>query len=86
MRREGQERGRESVSGPACHHRVRSEASDKELGFPGGSVTLVLRKLHRDGLSSRQIIERLERAGLEPKNGGRWHPKVVLEICQRSGQ
>ena len=44
-----------------------------------------IRKLHRDGLSSRQIIERLERAGLEPKNGGRWHPKVVLEICQRFG-
>ncbi len=42
-----------------------------------------IRKLHGQGLSSRQIIERLERAGHEPKNGGRWHPKVVLGICQR---
>jgi len=42
-----------------------------------------IRKLHGDGLSSRKIIERLERAGHQPKNGGRWHPKVVIEICQR---
>ena len=40
-------------------------------------------KLHRDGLSSRQIIERLERAGTAPKNGGRWHPKVVDKATSR---
>ncbi len=41
-------------------------------------------RLHRAGLSSRQIIERLERAGHQPKHGGRWHPKVVLAICERA--
>ncbi len=41
-------------------------------------------RLHRAGLSSRRIIERLEGEGLEPKGGGRWHPKVVLDLCSRS--
>ena len=38
MRREGQETGRESVSGPARHRRLRSVASDWNLGFRGGAL------------------------------------------------
>ncbi len=31
----------------------------------------------------RRIIRHLEGEGIKPKNGGRWHPKVVIEICRR---
>lgn len=40
-------------------------------------------KLRREGLGARRIIARLEREGLKPKGGGRWHPKVVLDVCAR---
>ena len=43
-----------------------------------------IRRLRRRGMGSRRIIERLEAEGLRPKNGGRWHPKVVIEVCRRS--
>ena len=35
----GKNRGRESVSGPGCHRRIRTEASDWNLGFEAGRYT-----------------------------------------------
>ncbi len=40
-------------------------------------------ELRRQGLSSRKIIKRLDRDGLKPKHGGRWHPKVIIDVCKR---
>lgn len=47
-------------------------------------VVHTITRLHAVGWSSRKIIHELERQGLKPKCGGRWHPKVVLEIAARS--
>ena len=41
-------------------------------------------ELRNEGLSSRRIIVELDARGIQPKRGGRWHPKVVLEICSRA--
>lgn len=43
----------------ACHHRVRSEARDKELGFPGKGVTLVLAK-PPDAVARRKVVWEME--------------------------
>ena len=43
-----------------------------------------IRRLHLTGVSSRGIIAELEHQRITPKGGGRWHPKVILQMCRRS--
>ncbi len=43
-----------------------------------------IRRLRENGLSARGIITELERRQVTPKGGGRWHPKVVLAMCDRA--
>ena len=40
------------------------------------AISLV-RRYRRGGLTLRQIGRRLERCGLQPRSGGRWHPQTV---------
>ncbi len=40
--------------------------------------------LRARGLSYRRIIEELDRRQIKAKSGGRWHPQVVKDICQRA--
>ena len=49
------------------------------------AVLALIMDLHHSGVSSRKIIKELVQRGIKPKNGGSWHPKVVLEICARDG-
>ena len=37
-------------------------------------------RLRKQGLSYRQIAERLEAEGLVPRSGGRWHPPMVSRL------
>lgn len=39
--------------------------------------------LRREGLSYRKIIAELDRQGVRPKCGAKWHAKVVRDICER---
>ncbi len=43
-----------------------------------------IRRLRQTGMSSRNLIAELERQGITPKGCGRWHPKVILQLCGRS--
>jgi DNA invertase Pin-like site-specific DNA recombinase len=38
------------------------------------------RRLKKQGLSYRQIADRLEAEGLQPRSGGRWHPPMVSRL------
>ncbi|MGB2754942.1 MAG: recombinase family protein [Phycisphaerae bacterium] len=40
--------------------------------------------LRREGHTYRSIAAALERAGVSPKRGGRWHGKVVRDIARRA--
>ena len=44
------------------------------------AISLV-RRYRRDGLTLRQIGRRLERYGLRPRSGGRWHPQTVARAA-----
>ncbi len=46
-------------------------------------VIALIRQLHDEGLSSRQIAARLEEAGHRPKVGDRWSSNQVLRVVQR---
>jgi len=46
----------------------------------------VVEAIHRfraEGMSARRIITRLDAMGMTPKGGGKWHPKVILDVCRR---
>lgn len=48
-------------------------------------VLATIHRLRREGLSSRQIIAELDRLDIGPRTGAsKWHPKVILDICQRA--
>lgn len=48
------------------------------------SIIGVIGEMRRAGWTYRTIAAELERRGLSPKNGNRWHPKVIRDIYRRA--
>jgi DNA invertase Pin-like site-specific DNA recombinase len=47
------------------------------------AVIEAARRLRGEGLSYRQIAERLRAEGMMPRSGGRWHPPMVARLVKR---
>ena len=43
----------------------------------------IIQRMRGAGSTTRDIEKELQRLGLRPRNGWHWHPKVVLDLCQR---
>ena len=48
------------------------------------AITLATR-LRKNGLSYRQIGQRLHAEGLHPRSGGKWHPPMVSRLVGATG-
>src|ERR1035437_5164705 len=42
-----------------------------------------IQQLRAAGGTTRDIEKELQRQGVRPRNGWHWHPKVLLDLCQR---
>lgn len=51
------------------------------VAFPAEQAVIKrVQELRESGLSYRQIADRLERSGVTPRSGGRWHPPMVARL------
>ena len=57
-------------------HLVDTTAEQETMGFIAG--------LRKRGWSTRRIIRELDRQGIAPKGGARWHPSVIMQLAARA--